>query len=287
MNPNLWSENGVRSPPYRGLVRRLTSRAATAVPRRVQDLRSRRFASRLAGPKIMKAFAEAFPNAVFVEIGANDGQQEDHLRQIIFSHRWKGVMVEPVPYVFERLRANYKGVPEVRLENSAVADRDGWLPFYHLAASPDYQREGLPQWYDGIGSFSRDFVLAHERLIPDIATRLIETRVPCLTFNSLCTKYELDHVDLLLLDTEGYDYELLRHIDLRLHSPALVVYEHYHLSRSDRVHSRALMRGLGYDTLVEGFDTWCLRAGADERLTRTWRRLRPAVPELCLEDEVR
>lgn len=248
-------------------------------------MQRRRIAARLAGPRIMKAFAESFPEAVFVEIGANDGEQEDHLRALILTQAWRGVMVEPVPYVFKRLQENYADVPRVALENSAVAAADGSLPFYHLAPVRDYKGQGLPRWYDGIGSFSREGVLAHGRVIPDIEARLVETQVPCLTFDSLLAKHGLQSIDLLLIDTEGYDSELLGHIDFAVHRPVLVIYEHYHLSKPDRLTCRARMEDHGYQTIAEGFDTWCLLPDADPQLTRVWRRLEPALPEQSVEDE--
>lgn len=251
-----------------------------------REIRRRRIVARLAGPRIIRAFAESFPHAVFVEIGANDGEQHDHLRPMIVAHEWRGVMVEPVPYVFERLLSNYAGVPGVTMENSAIGESDGWSRFYHLAPSQDYERDGLPQWYDGIGSFSRDAVLAHGRLIPDIDSRLVETEVPCLTFDSLLAKHRLEKVDLLLTDTEGYDDELLRHIDFSVHQPTLVIYEHYHLAERDRLACRARMQDYGYETMAEGFDTWCLRPEVDDQLTRAWRHLEPALPEESVEDEL-
>jgi FkbM family methyltransferase len=254
---------------------------------RIREIRSRRVVARLAGPKLLRAFGEAFPAAVFVEIGANDGEQHDHLRPMILEHEWRGVMVEPVPYVFERLRSNYATMERVAVENAAIADGDGLRPFYHLAPAADYESEGLPQWYDGIGSFSRDSVLDHQRLIPDIESRLMQTEVRCLTFDSLCASHGLDRVDLLLVDTEGYDYEVLRHIDFTRHRPVLVIYEHYHLSPTDQAACQAMMQGAGYDTMSEGFDTWCLRPEAEPGLTGRWRRLRPAVPALSERDEPR
>jgi hypothetical protein len=151
----------------------------------------------------------------------------------------------------------------------------------------DYAREGLPQWYDGIGSFSRDAVLDHGRLIPDITRRLVETEVTCLTFDSLCARHGITSIDLLVIDTEGYDYEVLRQVDLSTYRPVLVVYEHYHLAAADRHISRERMRWAGYDVMVEGFDTWCLRLDADERLAAIWRGLHPVVPEVVVEDEPR
>lgn len=246
---------------------------------------ARRVERRLAGPRILRLFAELYPTAFFVEIGANDGDQHDHLRPILDSTPWRGIMVEPVPYVFERLRANYDGRPGVVLENAAIADRDGQLPFYHLRKVQDRVAAGLPRWYDGIGSFSKDAVLNHAALLPDIAQRLTCVEVPCLTFTSLLAKHAVDRVDLLIVDTEGYDHEILRSIDWEVHRPRLVVYEHYHLSLHDRSGLRSAFADRGYEIKEEGFDTWCLHAEAEDRLRRVFRQLPPAIPAAWVHED--
>ena len=248
----------------------------SALKDRWMAFRYRQVQRRLAGPKLLRAFAAAYPDAVFVEIGSNDGEQHDHLRGHILAQDWRGVMVEPVPYVFERLRRNYDGVGRVQLANVAVADRDGELPFYHLVDAPPEERVRMPDWYDGIGSFSREAVLGHARQIPDIEQRLVEARVPTLTFASLLERHGLDHVDLVLIDTEGHDWEIIRHMDLEAHGPRLLVYEHYHLPAAERAAAIARVREAGYEVMEEGFDTFCLRPG-DDALTATWRRLKPGV----------
>jgi FkbM family methyltransferase len=253
--------------------------------RYVTAWRLRRHRARLAGPKLLRAFAHAFPKAVFVEIGANDGEHHDHLRPIILRCPWQGIMVEPVPEVFARLRTNYSHLSQVTLENVAIADSDGSLPFYRVAPASGADGRELPYWVDGIGSFSREVVASHARLVPDIESQIVQTHVPCLTFSALCAKHSLESVDLVLLDTEGYDYQILRTIDFSAYRPALVIYEHYHLATSERIASRDYMHQAGYETLVEGFDTWCLRTGADRRLTANWRRLTPGLPEYAAEDE--
>ncbi|HUA02482.1 MAG TPA: FkbM family methyltransferase [Solirubrobacteraceae bacterium] len=242
---------------------------------------------KLAGPALLRAFADSFPEAIFVEIGANDGEQHDHLGPLIRAHRWRGVMVEPVPYVYARLERNYAGVDRVALENVAIADGDGTKPFFHLAAVEDHEREGLPRWYDGIGSFSRAAVVDHARLIPDIEQRLVTTEVPCLTFASLCERHGFGDIDLLVIDTEGYDHEILRHIDFTRYRPALVVYEHYHLEPDDLAGTRRRMDAAGYRTMAEGFDTWCLDPDADRALTEVWESLRPGLGELTVDSESR
>jgi FkbM family methyltransferase len=253
--------------------------------RLVRELRYRRLLRRLAGPKLIRAFADAYPEAFFIEIGSNDGEQHDHLRPAIISQPWRGIMVEPVPYVFERLRRNYGGVDRIALENVAIADRDGRMPFYHVVDASEGERERLPDWYDAIGSFSREAVASHAREIPDIEERIVRTEVPCLTFDSLCRKHGVERLDLLAIDTEGYDWEILQRIDFAARRPRLLLYEHYHLGREDRGRCRARLEEAGYETMEEGFDTFCIDAREDDALARTWRRLSPAVAGVSAEQE--
>src|SRR5690606_35501813 len=147
---------------------------------------------------------------------------------------------------------------------AAIADRDGHVPFFHLVDPPaDLAQAGLPDWYDGIGSLSRDAVLGHVRHIPDIDERLVESEVPALTYASLLRRHGVERVDLLVVDTEGHDWAILRTIDLSERPPRLVVYEHYHLGPDERAGCRAYLERAGYETIEEGFDTFCLRTDAD------------------------
>jgi FkbM family methyltransferase len=233
---------------------------------------------RLAAPKLIDAFARAYPEPRFIEIGANDGVQHDHLAEMIRTRHWRGLMVEPVPYVFERLRANYGDLGRVELENAAVADGDGTVRFYHLREAEDH--ESLPDWYDAIGSLSREAVAAHGDHIPDIDERIVQIEVPALTFESLCAKHGIDDFDLLLVDAEGYDREILNQVDLDRWRPRLLVYEHYHLSAEERRECELRVAEHGYQTMAEGFNTWCLHEAPDDELARVWRRVEPAIPAL-------
>jgi FkbM family methyltransferase len=271
----------LRKLPWPESVRRAVKKSRAA--RRERELQ--RIQDSLAGPKILAAFADQYPEAFFVEVGANDGEQHDHLRPFLTTRPWRGIMVEPVPYVFARLRGNYDGFDGVILENVAIADQEGELPFYHLAQVSDRERDGLPQWYDGIGSFSREAVLNHASLVPGLEDRLVCVQVPAMTFESLCRKHGVERVDLLLVDTEGYDHEVLRNVDWNVHRPRLVVYEHYHLAPADRAAARAELVALGYEIKEEGFDTWCLLADPKDRLTETFRALAPGVPGASVHED--
>ena len=211
---------------------------------------------------LLETFAGLRHEVFFIQIGSHDGQQQDPLCDVLMRHEWAGIMVEPVPYVFERLRRNYGHLRHVTFENLAIGPEDGSVPFYHLADADDAGRPGLPIWFDALGSLRREVVLDHEEFIPDIRERLVETTVPCLTFGSLCHRHGVETVDILHTDTEGYDYEILRSVDFDRLRPKLIIYERKHLAGDERVGCVTHLESFGYETYSYGLDTWCLNPGA-------------------------
>jgi FkbM family methyltransferase len=226
---------------------------------------------------LLYAFAGARRDVFFIQIGANDAMQGDQLHEFVVSNGWRGIMVEPVKYVFDRLAGHYGGRADLILENAAVAAADGFQEFYHLAETDD----DVPAWYDQIGSFSRETILKHAGDIPGLEQRIVAARVPCLTFQSLCDKHGVERIDLLYIDTEGYDFEIIKTVDFARRKPLFIVYEHKHLSDADRAACLGLLRAAGYETLEDGGDTLCLdaAAAADRRskLAKAWRVLKKSA----------
>lgn len=46
-------------------------------------------------------------NVSFLQIGSNDGISGDPLNKFINNYNWKGILVEPIPFLFEKLKRNY------------------------------------------------------------------------------------------------------------------------------------------------------------------------------------
>ena len=53
----------------------------------------------------------------------------------------------------------------------------------------------------------------------------------------------------------------------------------------ERLDCRRALEDEGYETLEEGFDTWCLVTSPEDRLTRSWKGLRPGAPALSVHEE--
>jgi len=224
--------------------------------------------------RIISEFARCFPSAFFVQVGSNDGMKLDPLRPHILARRWCGIMIEPLPYVFDQLSAQYRDHPRIILENVAVGDHDGTAELFHIPQSDD---PDLPNWYDALGTFRKDVLLKHSEFIPDIANRIVSTVVPCSTFESICGRHSVQKIDLVQMDTEGYDFEVIKLIDLERYRPKLLMFEHLHLTPADFDACLQHLRQHGYEDLSDTMDTVCLRVGdltsEHRRLLGLWRRL--------------
>ena len=193
--------------------------------------------------RLIALLAEIFPDAFVVQIGANDGSAGDPLAGAFSTTRWSGLLVEPVPHLYEALAARYRDRPGVRVECAAVSTHDGEAPLYRLRTVPGE----TPQWYDQLPTLNRDVLLKHRSFIPEIDSLVIEERVPAIRLDTLLRRHGISRIDLLVIDTEGHDYEILRGLDFTRFRPALVMFEHQHLSTGDKVAASALLETHGYE----------------------------------------
>jgi FkbM family methyltransferase len=179
----------------------------------------------------------------FVQVGAHDAQAGDPIALYVERDGWRGVLVEPVREVFARLRKRYANRNDLAFENAAVAETDGTRTFYRL----DEKAREAYELADQLGSLQRDVVLGHAEQVPNIDDHLEKIEVPCVSFPTLLRRHDVDRVDLLHLDTEGYDAILLRSFPWEIFQPRLVLYEHKHLDDAARQESEDLLDDLGYD----------------------------------------
>lgn len=193
--------------------------------------------------RLVALFAEIFPEAFVVQIGANDGAAGDPLVDAFSKTRWSGLMVEPVPHLYETLVARYRERPGVRVERAAISTRDGEAPFFRLRSVPGE----TPEWFNQLATLDRAVLLKHRSSIPEIESLLIEERVPTVRLDTLLARHRVSKIDLLVIDTEGHDWEILRALDFTRFRPVLLMFEHQHLSANDKAAAYALLQTQGYE----------------------------------------
>ena len=77
--------------------------------------------------------AEQEASPFFVKIGANDGVTGDPIVAVLINdRRWRGLLIEPVDYCFEKLRHNYTDLHRFTLMRVAVGDGPSVATFYYV-----------------------------------------------------------------------------------------------------------------------------------------------------------
>lgn len=208
---------------------------------------------------LLHALQRDCPRAFFVQVGACEGAIGDPLGYFMRVAGWRGILVEPVPYLAERIRANCSDLPGVVLEEAAIAPEEGERVFHYVAPGSGDVR---PEIYKTLGSFRRENLERHARYLADFEERVISKPVRCLPLDALCRKHGIERLDLLFCDAEGYDDVVLRTLDLARTPPRLLVWEHQHLSPEDAAACRQRLADAGYRICVLAKDSAALRGDA-------------------------
>lgn len=180
------------------------------------------------------------PDVDFVQVGAHDGIHDDPIHAWLSRFGWRGIRLEPIPEVFESLVSNCRELPNVTPVNAALSDTDGTRDLY------------VDESRYAISSFTPDRNLLKWR--PDVTTLTVETR----TFDSLVEEFGIESIDLLQIDTEGFDFEVLKLLDMQRCRPRVINMEFFALPIEERVELFGFLRDHGFAWRSTGKDLLCV-----------------------------
>jgi FkbM family methyltransferase len=149
----------------------------------------------------------------FVQIGAMDGKSFDRIYPYVQQYKWPGLLVEPMPKEFEKLKANYAWHNNIAFENSAIKRSSGCEVMYYVEVDRPKTARGLSTFYPQKNNV---------RKYPESA---------------------VSKVDLLAIDAEGCDLEILVNWDFNSIRPKVIICEAFQV---DRKASLSFLEGLGY-----------------------------------------
>jgi len=215
--------------------------------------------------QFLNNYSKSMKNCLFfICIGANDGMTDDPYYKFIRRDKWQGILIEPQRSIFERLRKNYSKFKfnGLKFENVAIFEKNEIRKLYKVSFSNSRRASG-------ISSFIKDDVMKvleagyAEKIsrednvnIPVNKEDWITTEdVVCITFNNLLSKYKITKIDLLAIDTEGYDYEIIRTIPFERIKPKVIIYEHTHFNEIVKNECSEFLKSLGYKLKITKSDT--------------------------------
>jgi FkbM family methyltransferase len=149
-------------------------------------------------------------NCFFLNIGANDGIENDFLYSFIEKNEWRGIYVEPGIESFTQLKNNLPNQDRFAFENIAISNYDGEIDLFFGTTTQHYSvSEKYANWmYD---------------VVPQ------KRKVPCSTTRSLIQKYDVKDIDVLSIDTEGHDAVILLDFPFDLTKPKIIIVEFAHV----------------------------------------------------------
>jgi FkbM family methyltransferase len=182
----------------------------------------------------------------FLQIGAMDGVKYDELHHYIKNNPWEGVLVEPLPDMFERLTQNYQDNPRLNFVCSAIADTDG-PAVMHRIPTEKLQDSDVPDWAEGCST------MITEGYFDNLLPHMVKETVNGITLKTLYEKYG-DKYDFVQVDTEGFDYNIFLQLQDTGLTADIYKIEIAHITYNKTVWMRWVLDNQGYKTFIDGYD---------------------------------
>lgn len=205
------------------------------------------------------------PSGFYVDVGAGDGERFSNTL-LLEQRGWNGVLIEPDPRSASRCRITRQvaiASGKTRLYELACLDQDSLIPApFYLAAYPEMSTLDISQ-EAAIAAFSESQGVPHS---------MTATEVRVITLTSLLKTIEVNHIDLLKVDTEWRNAEALRGMDFNLWQPRLVIAEANPIEWKSVLD---VMNAAGYMFFVEHYNYFFVRTLPDQRIlndiVKKWR----------------
>jgi FkbM family methyltransferase len=152
-----------------------------AIPNKIEEKISKKY---------IRQFLPAQPTVI--DCGAHDGSDSLELAAMLGGRVFA---FEPVPAVFEKLKARTKAYPAIQCFQLALADNNGTVPF-HISG--------------GASDGSSSILAPKEHLIDHPNVSFTETiSVQCKTLDAWAKENNIGKIDLLWLDMQGFELQML------------------------------------------------------------------------------
>lgn len=146
----------------------------------------------------------------FLSIGENDGVTFSNVRALALRN-WCGVMVEPSPKAFERLKTLYNGHKCFYLYPYAIGDHNGKAILQESGALCSAADVALVSGFDTkeIGRWANHRVPGQGR-----GVKFEPVEVKIFRWKTFYNRLKIKNFDFVSIDCEGFDLEILSQMDL-------------------------------------------------------------------------
>ena len=144
---------------------------------------------------------------------------------------------------------NYRSKEHITLINAAIHWDNGVQEFFSLRKDVKFPKEVYQ-----LSSFNKETIAAHSKYIKGLERYIISTDVKTLTLDHVLTFYNLNPLDLIQIDTEGFDYEIIKMMEKHMIWPKIIRFEAEHLNSLQLHYIQNLLESRHYKSFKEDLD---------------------------------
>ena len=174
-----------------------------------------------------------------IQIGANDGKRFDSINKFIKKYSPKVVFLEPIISNFNELKKNYLNQKNLIFENLAISVDN---KITHLFKVKDDKLHIYDDHVIGITSFNFKHLIKHGVK----KNHIIKEEVKTISIIKLIEKHSIKNFDLLLIDTEGYDGEIVIDFLNKSNIRPIIIFEYVHIKNDILNNSLNLLKNKNY-----------------------------------------
>lgn len=173
-----------------------------------------------------------------LQIGANDGIMGDPIRKYLKNKsNLSAILIEPLDYYYEQLISLYKNRKEIKIMKNLVSNQRVVKKIYYI----DPKIAGLMNgdgpnnnWAHGQGSFSKSFIINeikknyfrgidYKKNINKFIQSIKFKKVKSIKISDI--KISNNTQNLLVIDVQGFEYEVLKSINFKIQKFDLIYFE--------------------------------------------------------------
>ena len=161
-------------------------------------------------------------NKVYFQIGTNNGN-DSFLQKVKQDKPDMIILVEPCNFLNEDIKRNYKDIENVHLYNKAMYYTSNEI--VTLVIPSKNGQYGL-RADNGIIYNTENFSLVPMNDWGDIDD-MVKYKASTITFDDICKEQNITNIDFLQIDTEGFDSEIIKMIDLSKYNIEQIQFERW------------------------------------------------------------
>jgi FkbM family methyltransferase len=192
------------------------------------------------GASLIRSSNQGFDDLRIIQVGAFDGLLADPLKELLTKSYVTAILLEPQPGPCRKLKERFTGNTRIKIVNAALSSMTGQDFMFTLDPSN--------------GSATASLSFSHISNFGISKSSLKKIIVSTICVSDLLDMSGWNGIDILQVDTEGFDWQVIKlFFDAKVY-PSVVNFERIHLSQAQALESRDILSSNEYSWIDTKYD---------------------------------